>query len=208
MSYPEKKLSSDQKTLLLEKYFTHNITAGRQQLIRKISMERTRYLSIALEDIYQPHNAAAVLRSCDCLGIQDIHIMETRNQYRSAPGVEMGAGKWLDLYKYNGNDNVKQCFSALHSKGYRIAAMVCEPDAQPLTEVSLDTPLAVVMGTEEQGLSPAAVAGADLKLTLPMYGFTRSFNVSVCAALTLYALVNRLRSSGISWRLNQEQLLD
>ena len=96
---------------------------------------RTRYITVALEDIYQPHNASAVLRSCECFGIQDVHIIENNNEYRINPEVVMGASKWLNLIRYREKEfNTMEAVRVLREKGYRIIATSPGTGAVPLEE--------------------------------------------------------------------------
>src|ERR1700733_649232 len=103
-------------------YLTGFVTEERKKRFDDIIKNRTRHVSIALEDIYQPHNASAVLRSCDCFGIQDVHIIENANKYTINPDVALGSYKWLNLHKYNkAPNNTIACIEALKTKGYAIA---------------------------------------------------------------------------------------
>ena len=83
----------------LIEYLTGFATQERFELFNRIIENRTRYMTVALEDIYQAHNASAVLRSCDCFGVQDVHIIENNNEYNVSPDVAVGSDKWLNLYK-------------------------------------------------------------------------------------------------------------
>ena len=156
---------------------------------------RTRYMTIVLEDIYQPHNASAVLRTCDCFGIQDVHIIENKNKYQVNPDVALGASKWLNIEKYNLlENNTLSCLEKLKKSGYRIfATSPHEKDYTPET-LPIETPAALVFGTELAGLSPEALSLADGYIKIPMVGFTESLNISVSAAVLIHTLSVRLRS--------------
>ncbi len=160
-------------------YLESFLTERRRALFRKILEQRTRYLTVVLEDLYQPHNASAVLRSCECFGIQDIHIIENRNKYTVNPDIALGASKWLNLIKYNDQeDNTAVAIRSLKEQGYRIVATVPGKDATPLQEFDLTAgKAALLFGTELTGLTETAVSLADEKLVIPMYGFTESFNI-------------------------------
>ncbi|TND08916.1 MAG: tRNA (guanosine-2'-O-)-methyltransferase [Bacteroidetes bacterium] len=170
---------------------------------------RTRYITVVLEDIFQPQNASAVLRSADGFGIQDIHIIETRNTYRVNPDVALGASQWLSLHKYRGHDNnTKTCIAALREQGYRIVATTPHTDDCYIHELDLTKgKVALLFGTEIDGLSKDAIAEADEFVRIPMSGFTESYNISVSAAICMYELSKRLHASGISWQLNAEEML-
>ncbi len=184
------------------------LTENRRKLFDKVIRNRTRHITVVLEDIYQPHNASAVLRSADLTGIQDVHIIENLNRYQVNPEVAMGSSKWLNLIKYNASeDNTPAAYDALRKAGYRIVATTPHTNDQTLDEIPIDRKLALVFGTELKGLSETAIAEADEYLRIPMYGFTESYNISVSAALTLFTLTEKLRKSSIPWQLSKEEQL-
>jgi tRNA (guanosine-2'-O-)-methyltransferase len=184
-------------------YLSQFITPERYRRFREVILNRTRHITVVLEDIFQPHNASAVLRTCDCFGIQDVHIIENRNRYRVNPDVALGAFQWLSLSKYNGTqENTANCLSLLKKNGYQIIATTphrnnFSPETLPITQKT-----ALVFGTELEGLSEQALALADGYLCIPMVGFTESLNISVSAAIVLYALSSRLRQEIPDWQLS------
>jgi tRNA (guanosine-2'-O-)-methyltransferase len=185
------------------------ITPQRNALFDKVLQYRTRHITVVMEDIYQAQNASAVLRTCDLTGIQDVHIIENKNIYDVNPDVALGSNKWLNLCKYNQHaENTFDAYTTLRESGYRIVATTPHKHDQTLEDISLDGKMALVFGTELKGLSGVAIENADEYLRIPMYGFTESFNISVSAALILYNLTRRLRTSEISWKLNDDELLD
>lgn len=202
-------LSFEQKRALLD-YLSGFITPHKLNRFDEVIKQRTRYITVVLEDIYQPHNASAVLRTCDCFGVQDVHIIENQNTYTVNPDVALGSSKWLSMYKYSGNENnTPQAIKSLRDKGYRIVATTPHKDDVTLQELSLDKgPLALVFGTEMRGLTSSSLELADEFMKIPMYGFTESFNISVSAALTLFYLTEKLRNSSINWQLSDEEITD
>ncbi len=185
------------------------LTENRRKLFDKVIQYRTRHITVVLEDIFQPHNASAVLRSADLTGVQDIHIIENRNQYHINPEVALGSSKWLNLIKYNkARDNTLAAYDALRKAGYRIVATTPHTDDQTLDNISIDGKMALIFGTELKGLSETAIENADEYLRIPMYGFTESYNISVSAALILFTLTEKLRKSSIPWQLSEEEKLD
>ncbi len=190
-------------------YLQEFITPNKKSKFDALILQRTRHLTIVLEDIYQPHNASAVLRSCDCFGIQDVHIIENMNKYEVNPDVALGSSKWLNLIRYRETENnTESCLKKLKSNGYRIIATTPHendfiPDTLPLEQKT-----ALIFGTELAGLSQVALDLADGYVRIPMYGFTESFNISVSAALLLYTLTDRLRKSGIRWELSDGEKLE
>lgn len=191
----------------LIEYLSRFVTQKRFELFKRIAAQRTRYITVLLEDIYQAHNASAVLRSCDCFGIQDVHIIENRNEYQVNPDVAVGASAWLDIKKYNRlENNTLEAIKKLKKKGYRIVATtphknVSYPDNFPIEKGKL----ALMFGSEMPGLSDIAMQNADEFLKIPMYGFTESFNISVSAAVILNRLSERLRKSDIEFQLDKEE---
>jgi tRNA (guanosine-2'-O-)-methyltransferase len=170
---------------------------------------RSRHLTIVLEDIFQPHNASAVLRSCDCFGIQDVHIIENMNKYEVNPDVALGSAKWLSLIKYNKEiNNTLSCLGSLKNQGYKIIATSPHKDDFTPESLPLDNKTALVFGTELEGLTDNAKEVADAYVRIPMYGFTESLNISVSAALLLFTLSERLRKSEINWQLSEEEKTD
>lgn len=190
----------------LIEYMSGFISDNRRQKFEEVIKWRTRHITVILEDIYQPHNASAVLRSCDCFGIQDIHVIENKNRYNINPDVALGSPKWLNLNKYNKNDNnTLDCIRSLKEKGYRIVATTPHKDDCNIEDLKVDGKLALMFGTELEGISPLAKEHADEFVKIPMFGFTESFNISVSAAICLHTLVGKLHASNIDWHLSDEE---
>ncbi len=201
-------LTKEQKEQLLEKLLSF-ISDHKNQLFDKVIQYRTRYLTVVLEDIYQPQNASAVLRTADCFGVQDVHIIENRNEYVINPEVALGASKWLTLHRYSESENnTLEAIQKLKSEGYRIAATMPHSDDIMLSELDMKQKTALFFGTELQGLSEVVQQHADVFVKIPMYGFTESYNISVSAALCLQDLSNKMRVDSIDWKLSEEELLN
>lgn len=188
----------------LIQYFKTFITHNRLEKMGKVLLERTRYLTVVLENIYQPHNASAVLRSCDGFGMQDVHIIENSNPYRVNPGVSLGSSQWLTLHKYNKeNENTLTAIKKLKANEYRIVATTPHKDDKNLEDFDLSKgKIALFFGTEMHGLSDIVLENADEFMKIPMYGFVESFNISVSCAISLQNLSHRLRESNIDWKLD------
>lgn len=190
------------------------ITERRRELFDRVLDYRTRYITVVLEDIYQSHNASAVLRTCECFGIQDVHIIENRNTYNINPDVVLGATKWLNLRKYKGLEyNTNEAIRELRGLGYRIVATTLDEEAIPLHRFDLHPgKCALFFGTELTGLTDAMLEQADEYLKIPIFGFTKSFNISVSAAIILNQLTMKLHQSDLDWNLSEaergEQLVD
>ena len=194
------RLDCNQKKLLYERaaeFFSEN----KRQLVTN----RTRHITVVLENIYQSHNASAVLRSCDCFGVQDVHVVEDRNPFNPAGDVAVGSSKWVDYYKHA---DIEAAYAHLRRQGYRIVATLPHERDTMITELPIDQPTALVFGTELTGLSQEAIDHADAYVKIPMYGFTESFNISVCAALSLFYLTEKMRASDIPWQLSDDEQVD
>jgi len=182
------------------------VSENKQNKFTEVLNNRTRHLTVVLEDIYQPHNASAVLRSCDCFGVQDIHIIENRNKYNVNPKIVVGSNKWLDLKYHNEQkENTLACINDLKAKGYTIVATTPHNDDVLLPELPIDKPIALMFGTEQDGLTDVALEHADVFMRIPMYGFTESYNISVSAALSLQSITDRLHKSDVEWQLSEDE---
>jgi len=208
--YPHLLGSMTQKTSIqLRDYLFGFISENKQHLFNSIIENRTRHITVVLENIYQPHNASAVLRSCDLFGVQDVHIIENTNEYTLSEEVAMGSSKWLTLKKYNDEkENTLACFDALRKEGYKIIATTPHTEDVMIADLPIDQKTALVFGTELTGLSDVAMQNADGFVKIPMYGFTESFNISVSAALSLYQLTENLRKSEVNWQLSDDEKID
>lgn len=182
------------------------LTDNRKVIIEKVLEQRTRYLTLVLEDIYQSQNASAAIRTCECMGLQDIHIIETNSKYGTNKKVLMGSNKWMDLVRYRekGKDNTIECFEKLKADGYRV--VVTEPNAGiSIDELPIDQKVALVMGNELKGITKFALDNADEVVRIPMYGFTESMNISVSAAVCIRSLITRIRNSEHDWQLSEAE---
>lgn len=183
-------------------YLGSRLTENKREKIRAVLGERTRHLTVLLEDLNQPHNASACLRSCDCFGVQDVHVVERRHPFRPDNEVAMGSSKWLTVHRYH---RPESAIETLRSRGYLLVATSPNVDGDTPATLPLDRPVAILFGSEQQGLGEASCAAADRTLRLPMHGFTESFNISVTLALVVSRLVERLRESKVAWRLDEAE---
>ena len=202
---PFATLTLQQKAALYERA-AELISENKRALFDRLAPLRTRHISVVLEDIYQSHNASAVLRSCDCFGVQDVHVVEARNAFNPAGDVAVGSSKWVDYYKHA---SIEEAYRHLHQQGYRIVATLPHENDTMIGDLDISQPTALVFGTELTGLTQEAIDGADAYVKIPMYGFTESFNISVCAALSLFSLTERMRrEASLHWQLGDDELLD
>ena len=193
-------------------YLKEFVTPERWDTLNKVLQQRTRHVTVVLEDIYQSHNASAVLRSCDCFGIQDVHIIENDHDFSLSKGVTIGADRWLSLKKYReeGISNTLACFKELREQGYQIIATTPHEEDVTIDKLSIESKTAMVFGAELPGLSDVALEEADGYVKIPIYGFSESYNVSVSAALCLYEISQKLRygNSNTEWKLSKSEQLD
>ena len=171
--------------------------------IEEVLDARTRFLTVVLENIYQSQNASTVLRTCECLGIQDVHIIENRNPFQINRDVVKGASKWINLYRYDKKESTRLCFESLHALGYEIIGAAPEQDYESLTDFEPDGKIALVFGTELEGLSEYAIKNVDKILRIPMFGFTESLNLSVSAAISMQTLIRKIKEDDNIWTLNE-----
>ena len=181
------------------------ITENRKENFLKVLKNRTKHFTIAVEDVFQMHNASAVMRSCEVFGIQELHVIEERYGKRIDKEIAMGAQKWVDISTY---DSVTNCIDTLKNKGYQIIATTPHENDCLLEDFDISKPSALFFGTERDGLSEEILNRADGFLKIPMVGFTESLNISVSAAIIIQNLTNRLRNSEINWQLTEEEILE
>ena len=182
------------------------LSENKMMLFNKIAKERTDYIHVVVENLYQAHNASAVLRTCDCYGIQKMHVIENKNKYKVNHDIALGAGKWVETETHHqGVNPTIECIQTLKKKGYKIVATTPHTHDFDIYNVPLKEPIAVFFGTEMDGLSKDVLEEADYKVNIPMYGFTESFNISVSAAILLSSLRKRLEASEIEWKLNNDE---
>ena len=202
------------------------VTEGRYELLRRKLLLRTRYMTVVLENVHHEQNVSAVIRTCECLGIQDLHIIENSNKLSVYSTIDRGSAKWLTIHRYSdGVDNTRECIDGLKAEGYRIVATTPHDDAaevpptpgfgakyvMPERSDSLykfdaaKGPFAVVIGSERKGISQYVVDNADGFITVPMVGFTESLNLSACAAIIMAHLRHELSVTAVDTSMGEEE---
>jgi len=188
--------------LELFNYLYGYVSEHKKQLFEQKLAHRTNHVTVALENIHYPQNASAVLRTSECLGVQQIHyFLEKYGNYEVNPKVVKGSKKWLNVHQHKstqiGIENLKQ-------QGYKIVATA--PHAtKSIEDLELADKTAFLFGEEADGLTEQAVSLADELVTIPMFGFTESFNLSVSAGICLHSFLSRLRKSDIEWQLSEAE---
>lgn len=195
------------KEILLTNHLSQFISDHKKEFVDRVLNERTRYITIVLENIYQSQNASATLRTSECMGLQTVHIVENTAKYHLNIRVLKGADKWLDLHRYRtkGVNNTETCFTKLKSEGYKIFVADPAEDGVSIEELDVDQKMALVFGNELRGVSDYAIENADAKIRIPMYGFTESLNISVSVAICLNTIMKKLRASDIDFRLTEDE---
>ncbi|SEW48308.1 tRNA (guanosine-2'-O-)-methyltransferase [Chryseobacterium wanjuense] len=185
-------------------YLKQFLTEERLSKIEYFSQESSDFVLPVMDDVYQFRNAAAIIRSVEACAFHKVIAMEEENVFNPNLTVTKGAETWVEVEKMPKNlaslKNIKE-------RGYKILAVSLEKNAVMLPDYQITEPIALVFGTELEGVSQEVIDFADETLAIPMYGFTKSFNVSVAAGICMYELKQKLMKSGIDYKLNEEKLL-
>lgn len=186
-------------------YLENFISQERKQRFLDVLEVSTKYLTVAIEDVFQLHNTSAVIRSCESFGIQEAHVMEGRHGKRLDKDIAMGAQQWVDLRRYR---RTTDCIDTLKKQGYRIIATTPHDDSCLLNDFEIKGKTALFFGTEREGLSEQVMDSSDGFLKIPMVGFTESLNISVSAAILLQTLATKLRKTDLPWPLTETEKLE
>ncbi len=183
------------------------LSPRRQQRLQDVASQRTHYLRLALQDVNDPHNVGASLRSADAFGVLNVDIITLSEKFPQASSTSRGSRHWMDLHRFKDLDAYASGVKAL---GYKIAAAYPAPDAVTLEALPIDQPLVIAFGNEQRGLHPDWQKHIDYRFTIPMYGMVESFNISVSVALSLHSLNRRCRESmsESTYLLNAHDRLD
>lgn len=166
------------------------LTAERIARIEAVLDARLVSLTTVLEDLYDPHNGAAAIRSTEALGLQEFHAIEPNERFAMNAGITRGCHRWIDLHRW---PDAAAGIAALHARGFRVLATA--PDAPvSIDTVDVSTPVAVLFGNEHAGVAAETLAACDGAIAIPMFGFTESFNLSVSVALVMSRLAARRRA--------------
>jgi tRNA (guanosine-2'-O-)-methyltransferase len=167
------------------------LLAPRKERIEEVLAGRTRKVTVVLDKLEDAFNMAAVLRTCEAFGIQDVHVVKNPNvPFAPNMTVTQGCDKWLDLHKH---EDFAACHKALKARGFKIWVSAARPGATSLWDLKFDEKVAMVLGNERFGVTPDVLDGADGVFWIPMRGFSQSLNISAAAS----ACVTR----AVSWRL-------
>ncbi len=188
----------------LVEYLKSFVVQERRDLFEHKIQNRTKYITIVLENIFQGRNISASIRSADCFGIQDVHIIENDNIFNDDSEVSMGAEKWITTKRHNKHQNNSiEAIKKLKSKGYQIIATTPHNADCNLYDLDIEkAKTALFFGSEVKGCSNETLKIADKRMKIPMYGFTESYNISVSVSLCLQHLTYKMRQSDINWKLS------
>jgi tRNA (guanosine-2'-O-)-methyltransferase len=193
---PEVPVASDAIDGMIERFGAEAVcgvlepmlTPARLARIEQVLDARLTSVVTIIEDTYDPHNAAATIRTTEALGLQELHVVEAR--FAATKGVTKGSHAWIDLQRWA---SAAEATAALRARGFRVLATL--PDApHSIDDVDVQTPLAIAFGNEHAGLSAEAIAACDGSIRVPMYGFSESFNLSVTVALAMSQIASRRRA--------------
>lgn len=188
------------------------ITERRRRRMVEVLQRRQPDLTVVLENVHDPHNVSAVLRTCDAVGISAVHLVYTvEERPELSRNVSGSALRWLDIIDH---ESIDECYSALRVQGFTIYATHLDENRVELFDLDLTRPTALVYGNEQRGVSTEAVEKADATMVIPMMGMVQSLNISVACAVSLYEALRqrraanlyrqpRLTSSEIDSRLNR-----
>ncbi|MBC7530723.1 MAG: RNA methyltransferase [Oligoflexus sp.] len=169
------------------------LAEARRTRMMQIVLERTAYIRLCLQDVHDPHNVGACMRTAEANGVQYCDFVNLYQKFpKTTSTVARGANTWLDLSRFRDHEAYVR---GLKERGYKIAAAYPTQCSYELDTLPIDQPTAVVLGNEGEGLHDAWAPHIDYRFSIPMYGMTESYNVSVSAALILYSLVQRCRKA-------------
>ncbi len=194
-----------------EKVFNHLsqfVSDHKKACVDKVLNQRTRYVTVILENIYQSQNASAAVRTCECMGLQDVHIIEDTAEYHLNIRVLKGSNKWMNMERYRTKhiNNTENCFNHLRNNGYKILVADPAEDGTSIDDINVSAgKFAIVFGNELNGASSYSLQNADKKIRIPMFGFTESLNISVSVAICLNTILSRLRQSKTNIGLSPEE---
>ena len=197
-------MKSTDNLLQTFEYLKQFLTDDRLRKIEHFAGKSSDFVLPIIGDIYQFRNAAAIVRSVEACGFHKIIALEEENIFEPNLRVTKGADTWVEVEKMPYSLSSLQ---EIKNRGYKILAVSPEKNAMMLPEYEIKEPIALVFGTEKEGVSHEFLDFADETLAIPMYGFTESFNVSVAAAICMYEFKQKLLKSDIQYYLNEEKKL-
>ena len=193
----------------LQNYLEGFVSETRMKRIKEVVSNRTRHVTIILEDIWQAQNASAAIRTSEAMGLQELHIIKNGDGYKINKQVVKGANKWIEINKYSNHlNNTETCLKQLKDRGFKIVATVPAENSQLLTNLDVNCKTAFVFGSEKNGVSNDVLNLCDSKISIPMFGFTESYNISVSVAISLFHVIHELKKQNINYKLSEVEQND
>ncbi|MFZ4057840.1 MAG: TrmH family RNA methyltransferase [Ferruginibacter sp.] len=171
------------------------MTPERFERLTAVLNKRQPDLTVVLENVFDPHNISAVMRTCDAVGIQEIYILNTTIPRHKKWGAKSSssAAKWLTIHQFT---NTEECFNALRTKYNKIYTTHLAADAVSLHELDLTESVALVFGNEHSGVTEEAIQRADGNFIIPQVGIIKSLNISVACAVSVYEAYRQKANAG------------
>lgn len=171
------------------------MTPERKAKLESVLSKRQNDITIVLENVFDPHNISAVMRTCDAVGVQDIYVLNTKIPRHKKWGAKSSssAAKWLTVHQF---ENADDCFTELRKKYSKILTTHLSSDALNLHDIDFTQPLALIFGNEHSGVSEEIRMMADGNFIIPQAGIIRSLNISVACAVTLYEAYRQKELAG------------
>jgi tRNA (guanosine-2'-O-)-methyltransferase len=171
------------------------MTPERTNRLESVLNKRQPDLTVVLENVFDPHNISAVMRTCDAVGIQDIYILNHKIPPHRKWGAKSSssAAKWLSIHQFT---DANECFAALRKRYKKIYTTHLSSDAVSLHQLNLTEPVALVFGNEHSGVSEEIIAMADGNFIIPQVGIIKSLNISVACAVSLYEAFRQKNNAG------------
>jgi tRNA (guanosine-2'-O-)-methyltransferase len=181
------------------------LSEARLNRMHQVLALRTRHLTLVTEKAIDAQNISAVIRTCECVGLQELHVIEPDSNMKLSRFIAKGSNQWMDIHHYPApNNTITYAAQSLKKRGYQLVATTLHKRAVVPEQLPIDVPLAIIMGSEHHGVSDDTLALADHFVKIPLHGFTESYNLSVASALLAYNLSQRIRASDVAWQLQPD----
>lgn len=171
------------------------LTEGRKERLKSVLEKRQHDLTLVLNNIHDPHNVSAILRSCDAFGVFGVHLYYTKERFPALANSSSGsAKKWVELTRHR---EAGAMVEGLRARGMQIVGTGFSPTARPIMDIDFTKPTAIILGNEHRGMDPDVKAHVPDEMYIPMFGMVQSLNVSVAAATILYEAMRQRRAAGM-----------
>lgn len=170
------------------------MTKGREKKIADVLRRRQPDLHVVLERLRNPHNISAIVRTCDAVGVQYLHVIEESGCIALSKNVSRGSLQWLDVTFYQ---DIKKCIEKLKKQGIKIYVTALMPNSKDYRNIDYTSSCAIIVGSELDGVSEVSVSYAEEKIWIPTVGFVQSLNVSVATAIILYEAFRQREQAGM-----------